>query len=219
MKNKGFASKWLWGTFLILIAAALIANQVRGFTSVGIGTVIVAILAGAVIVQCIIGLTFAPLPIPIAVLYFLFAEKLGFHELNFWWLMLAAVLVSIGLTVLLPKKHNWFDHREHRHHFNDTGVDDDNNSVISTNLGHISRYLHAECLETVVLNCNLGAMEIYFDTATLSPNGAVVDLSCSFGSIELMIPRDWNVTDNVSCTLVRLKWPNGVNFRQRTRRI
>jgi hypothetical protein len=69
------------------------------------------------------------------------------------------------------------------------------------NFGAVSRRLLADSLETVRLHCNFGALEIYFDHAELSGNGATVDLDCSFGAIKLLIPKHWRVIDNLNCTL------------------
>ncbi|HCA28557.1 MAG TPA: hypothetical protein DEP23_02725 [Ruminococcaceae bacterium] len=45
-------------------------------------------------------------------------------------------------------------------------------------------------------------MEVYFDQAQLSPEGAEVFVDVSFGAIELYIPRHWNVENNVHASLV-----------------
>jgi hypothetical protein len=44
-------------------------------------------------------------------------------------------------------------------------------------------------------------LEVYFDQATLSPNGAEVYCNCKFGAIELIVPRTWRVVDKLNCTL------------------
>jgi hypothetical protein len=70
--------------------------------------------------------------------------------------------------------------------------------------------LNADSLETVRLSCNFGAMEIYFNQVELSPNGAEADINCSFGGIQLFIPKHWQVIDKLHCTLA------GVNVKSFT---
>ena len=78
---------------------------------------------------------------------------------------------------------------------------EENNPQISVQFGSISRYLRANSLETVDLDCKFGALEVYFDDVTLSPNGAEAYLNCQFGAIELYVPSHWRIIDNLSVTL------------------
>jgi len=78
---------------------------------------------------------------------------------------------------------------------------DENNPSIGVSFGEVNRHLRASALETARLNCSFGAMEISFDRAELSPNGAEVMLNCSFGSIELFVPGHWHIIDQVDCAV------------------
>jgi len=79
--------------------------------------------------------------------------------------------------------------------------DDENNPYISVSFGHVSRYLHADCLESAELACNFGGMEVYFDNVTLSPEGAEVSVNCNFGSMEIFVPPHWRVIDDINSSL------------------
>ena len=196
-------TKWIWGTFLLLAAAFVLANQLGGFEVIGIGSIIAAAFALAVIVQCLVTLTFAVLPIPIAALYYIFQIPLDLPPVNIWVLILAAVLASVGLGVLLPGKNqhrkNQYDGFRPEMHTEDGG--DENNPCVGVQFGSVSRYLRSECMETATLNCKFGALEVFFDQVQLSPNGAEVICNCSFGSIELFVPKEWKVVDKLNCTL------------------
>jgi len=202
-------SKLIWGTFLLLAAVFIVFNQIGGFANIGIGSLIVAMLSLAVIVQCIAHLHFASLPIPLAVLYIVFQTPLELPYIKFWALILASVLASAGLGVLLPPKYRR-DHFKNRHssrsddHHAQMRTEDggnDNNPCINVNFGGVSKRLHADNLETVQLNCNFGALEIFLDQVELDPNGAEAILNCSFGGIKLFLPRHWRVVDKLNCTL------------------
>ena len=78
---------------------------------------------------------------------------------------------------------------------------EDNNPHISVSFGGASRYLHADSLETVELDCNFGGLEVYFDHVTLSPKGAEAFLDCKFGAIELYVPAEWRIVDNMRSSL------------------
>ncbi|MDR0474858.1 MAG: hypothetical protein LBH43_14435 [Treponema sp.] len=204
-------SNSLWGIFLLLAAAFILINHFKQFSSfagIGPGGIIAGVLALAFLVHCIAHLRFARLPIPLAVLYIFFSGPLGLPDIPSKALILASVLASIGLYVLLPARKRCFRH-EHRSH---SGGDccqqippescgNDNNPVISTNFGFVSRHLHADSLETVSLNCNFGTLEIFLDQAQLSGNGAEAAINCSFGAVELNVPRHWLIIDRISCKM------------------
>ncbi|MCL2699956.1 MAG: cell wall-active antibiotics response protein [Defluviitaleaceae bacterium] len=208
---------WGWGVFLLLVAALVLTNQFGGFIELGVWSIIVAALAVAFLIQSIVSLSFASLPIPIAALYYIFHAPLGLPGIPFWPLVLVTLLATAGLFALLPKRL----FRNIRKHVNVVYSNDDvvsnvrdvneaeqieeggsdNNPHISVQFGGVSRYLHAERLETVNLDCSFGSLEVYFDHVELSPDGAEAFLSCQFGSIELYVPSQWIVIDNMSTSL------------------
>jgi len=202
-------SNLVWGTFFLLVAAFLLVNQFNNFMEIGIGSIIVSFLSIAFIVQCIAHLSFAPLPIPVAVLYIIFQTPLGLPDIPVKTLILASVIASIGLAIILPRK-NWFNKYKHKHynkpenHFQQPcteNLSNDNNPSVKVNFGAVSRRLHADSLETAQLYCNFGALEVFFDNAVPCPNGAVVDINCSFGAVKLIIPKNWRIIDRLNCSL------------------
>jgi hypothetical protein len=211
-------SNLFWGVILLLAAAFVLTNKYIGFADIGIGSIVISILALAFIVQCIANLHIAPIVIPIAVLYFIFREPLGLPVIQTWKLIVATVLAFIGLNILLPKRHSYNkcnnscgageQQRQQRNIPADGNKD--NNPYVGVNFGAVSRSLNADSLETVRLSCNFGAMEIYFNQVELSPNGAEADINCSFGGIQLFIPKHWQVIDKLHCTLA------GVNVKSFT---
>jgi len=203
-------SNFFWGILLLLAAVFILTNKLNGFADLSVGSIVISILAVAFIVQCLANLHIAPLVIPIAVLYVIFRQRLGLPYIQTRTLIIAAVLAFVGLNILLPKRRHFYFHNNK---FDGFGSDDqqnkiptpegnkDNKPFISVNFGAVSRSLNADCLETVQLSCNFGALEVYFNQVELSPNGAEVNISCSFGGIQLYVPRHWHVIDKMHCTL------------------
>ena len=226
-KKRGWA--WGWGIFLILVAALVVANQFGGFPELGFWSIAVAVLAVAFFVKCIVDFSFASLPIPLAALYYIFQVPLELPAINFWPLVLVTVLVTAGLHVLIPQKRFKFKYKKGNKetiYSNFGGVSnveriidgesididqefdgkieeggEENNPHISVSFGGGSRYLHADRLETVEIDCSFGGIEVYFDHVTLSPNGAEAFLNCKFGAIELYVPAHWHIIDNMSASL------------------
>lgn len=201
-------SKVVWGFFFLGLAALLIVNQLQGVACFGIGSIILTVLALAIIVHCVSQLQFGLLPVPAAMLYIVFGAFLGLPEISTWALLIAAVLASIGLSTIFPRRNFCcgpaffhFGSRKKKQKISAEEVKDDNNPYVSVHLGAISRNLFADNLESAQLDCHLGSLEVYFDRVTLSPNGAVVNLNCKCGAIQLYIPRSWHVIDKTSCAI------------------
>lgn len=71
----------------------------------------------------------------------------------------------------------------------------------SVSMGGSCKYLHSESLERGYFKCSLGYLKVYFDNVRLHPDGAVINVDCSLGSLELFIPRAWKVVMNVELAL------------------
>ncbi|MCL2442197.1 MAG: hypothetical protein FWD13_01885 [Treponema sp.] len=200
-------SNLIWGTFLLLAAAFLLFNQFDNFIDIGIGSIIVSILALTIIVQCIANMQFYVLPIPLAVLYYIFQIPLNLPYVKLFILIIASILASIGLAVIFPRKrHGYCKYKKYikigdQQQMSTEDINNNNNPSVSVNFGAISRRLNSDNLETVILRCNFGALEVFFDKVILSPNGAEADLNCSFGAIILFVPRNWNIIDRTNCSL------------------
>jgi predicted membrane protein len=211
-------TKWTWGIALILIAALILSNHFGGFVDLGIWSIIVGAIAVGVLVDSLASLSFATLPLPIAALYYIFQGPFDLPHISFWPLALVTLLVIIGMNILLPRRFcseadvviNLGNSGSHRYSSkrkkNDPEMileegEDSNNPRISVQFGSVTRYLHSSCLETAELDCNFGAMEIYFDNVELSPNGAEVYVNCNFGGVDIYVPGHWRVFNEISATL------------------
>jgi len=213
-----YTKRWAlgWGVFLILIAALVLANQFGGFVELGFWSLAVAAFAVVFFIQCLVELNFGAVPIPLAALYYILHKPFELPEIGFWPLALVAFLTSAGLYVLLPKRRRKkkddveivFTNSRKRNRDNIDGSKeqiieegDENNPYISVQFGSVSRYIHSDNLESLELDSKCGSLEVYLDHAELSPNGAVAQISCKLGNIELYIPEHWRVIDNLTCSL------------------
>ena len=200
-------SKLILGTFLLLVAVFIIVNQFDNFMNISIGSIIAAALSLVFIVHCIAHLRFAFLPVPLAVLYIIFQTPFALPDMQPRYLILASLLASVGLAIMIPGK-KWKNHKfkcyskyNNQQQMFTENTNKDNNQSIKVNFGAKSRSLRADNLETVELYCNFGAMEIFFDQAVISPKGATININCSFGAIQLLIPKHWKVIDQINCSL------------------
>jgi len=98
-------SKIAWGFFWLLLAGLIIATHFGGFVTLSIWSIALASIAAVVLFSCIINLSFAFMPIPLAALYAILGPTLGFPDVPFWTLLVpVTLLVTIALHIMLPRR-------------------------------------------------------------------------------------------------------------------
>ena len=206
MKNRN----WFWGFFFLLIAVFIIGTQIDAFGEIGTMTILATAILAALVIHSIFRRNFFGVFIPFAFLYMIYWEPLNLVEISAWKLFLAAVLVSIGFSILFGSRssrvtfvHNVEKNYKHGHKSYDHTSEniDDNNPYVKVNFGASSKYLHADCLRGGQFIASFGALELYFDQVQLSPEGAEINIDCSFGAIEIYVPRHWKVQEKIRTTL------------------
>jgi predicted membrane protein len=203
-KVKFKSANLIWGILLLLAAAFVLLNQFGYFAGIKVINIIIAALAIAIFVQCLVHLHFAPLPIPLAIMYIVLQNPLNLPYIQAWALITASILVTIGLSLLFPRKkhHKHYRCTEDRNQKKQAGSEsNDNNPSVSIIFGTLGRHLHADSLETAQLRANFGELEVFFDQVELNPKGAEVFINCNFGAIKLFVPKHWRIIDRLNCTL------------------
>lgn len=210
--------KILWGLFFIAAAALIITNQLGLLTSITLPSLILTIIILPILFQSIAHTNFFGIMFSLAFLAIVFSKPLGITEITPWPVLFSALFSSIGLSIIFKKKnHNFFKHnKKDCEKFQET-IDylDDGVVECSVKLGESSKYLNSPNLQKAILKCSLGSMKVYFDNTQLSENGADVFVDCSLGSIELFIPKTWQVgqvNDNISVSLGSVNQHNKPNF-------
>lgn len=199
MKNRN----WFWGYFFLLSAVFVIASQIGSFGQIGFISILATVLLTALIIHSAADRNYFGIFVPLAFLYMIYRQPLHLIEISLWLLILAAVFASMGFSFLFrshPKsKMYWHDDFEHAHQTVENI--DDNNPYAKVSFGASSKYLHGDCLKSGQFFVSFGALELFFDQAQLSPDGAELFLDCSFGAIKLFVPRHWRVIDSLHASL------------------
>lgn len=210
------ARSWFWGLFFLFAAAFIIASQL-GVLAPGLSLwkMILSVFLLAIAIKGITYREFFSILIPVAVILILFAKPLGIEAITPWPVLGAAVLASIGLSILFKDKSRvWSatigDHHGHdgRAHFErDETVEtlDENAISCSVNFGAAIKYLHSPNLERADIKCSFGSLKVYFDQAKLSEKGADVYLDCSFSGVALFVPHEWKVINEINASMGGVK--------------
>lgn len=201
-----------WGLFFVAAAAVIIINQLGLFGSIGLFGLVLTLLMIPIIITSARYLHFSGIFFPLALICIIFADDWGISNLVPWTVLLTALFLSIGCSLIFKKKKFSLKHGEHYYknhksyfshtHNNRESVEttEDNTFECRVSFSASSQYINSVSLERAFVACSFGAIKVYFDNAALHPNGAVVDLDVSFGGVELYIPKEWTVIDDVSAT-------------------
>lgn len=203
-----------WGVFFILAAVVVIASQVGSFVQIGVWSIIAAVLLIAWLVSGISRVSFVEIFLSLGLLYIVFQKPLELFYISPWLLIIAALFLGIGLSLIIRKKPkapwsgHWQTHKgenwqvaAYEPEANVEVNDDDNFPRVKVSFGTTSRYLHSQSLTRGEFSASFGGLEVYLDQAQLAPEGAELFLECSFGNIKLYVPRSWTVRDNISASL------------------
>ncbi|MGL4738524.1 MAG: LiaF transmembrane domain-containing protein [Cellulosilyticaceae bacterium] len=198
------------GSLLILGAIVLLMNQLGYWGEVNAFSLILGIFLVGVIIKSIFRMNFAGILFPLAFMAILYDEQLGLTAITPWYVLVAALLGSIGLSMIFRKPNKW---KEKAHHwtFDEpqiVDVIDDHRMVYQTSFGEGIKYITTQDLESAQLSCHFGAMKVYFDGSTLKDGEATIRLDVSFAGVELYIPKNWQVMNRTNVFLGALDEKN-----------
>lgn len=201
------AKKLLWGVFFIAAAILIVVNQLGYQTGINLWGLLFTIVVIPVVTTGLYHRNFFNVFFGIAVWLIVFAKPLGITALVPWTILIAALFLSIGFSILVKPKNRLKEHHdrervrnEHNHHYtgNETVDHVDGNEInCYVSMSGSCKYLHSDNLQTGRMECCMGYLKVYFDNVRLHPDGAAIYVDCSLGRMEIYLPRDWQVMINI----------------------
>ncbi|GEL15282.1 LiaF transmembrane domain-containing protein [Pediococcus cellicola] len=201
MNKKTNWSHWFWGLFFLVCAVVLVASKLGLFSyHVGFWTLILTLVLAAAAIKSVVYFSVAGTIFSLTFICMLYAKPLGITSLVPWTLLGAALLFSIGLSLVLqPLKRKWyrsFSSNAHAqsHTFSDTETNDYESLVnVNVHIGSAIRYVQSTNFQSALIHVKMGDAKVYFDHAEIIADHAVIELTGSIGDIDLYIPKEWNV--------------------------
>jgi predicted membrane protein len=199
--------KVLWGLLLLGCGVLLL------FQALGIGQEYDAIrligsllLIGLAIVSFVQFRFFLSL-LPVAFVVYLWRNQLGLENVNIFLLIAAAALLGIGLSVIFHKKTKLF---KQSHVKFDPGpavetLSSDEFVNIEASFGEQTKYIHASNLKKVNISGNFCSVKVFFDQCEVADNTLYVNVSGNFSGIELSMPRNWIIQNNINTFAAEFK--------------
>ncbi|MFL0245640.1 LiaF transmembrane domain-containing protein [Candidatus Clostridium stratigraminis] len=206
MKNRN----WFWGVFFLLSAIFVILSQVWFFLGISVTSILASVFLAALAISSLLRLEYFGTFIPLSILYIIYSKPLKLFYISPWLLISSALLISISFSLLFPKRkkkklHFYYSSEKINHASENI---DNNNPYVKVSLNSASKYVHSDDLHGGQFISNLGVLDVYFDQVKISSEGAKIFIDCNLGSINLYIPKDWRLNEELHSYLGEVKYHN-----------
>lgn len=209
--------KAFWGIYFILAAVLLICYRVGwlhfgGFLGVGFWGIMISIFLLGFTIKGIITRNVGEIIFSIAFIIIIFDGPLGIEYLTPWYVLGAAILLSIGLGMIIKPKNKGWNNFSYNGGCNQSGQFQNdscntNNRAeaenvegervwFKTNFGSGIKYVKSNNFQYADLTTSFGSMKVYFDNAIIQPGtDPVINVNNSFGCIQIYVPRTWHMVN------------------------
>ncbi len=194
MRRKGT----LTGIMFILAGAGLILNKLGYFQDIKLLNIFLGIILLYYAIKNMYKRNFGGVLFPLAFIGILFSKELGIGAITPWPLLGAALLGSIGLSLIFKPKKIYIngDFYFGEEVMNRMWIDDDGTAYMSVKFNSSVRYLSLADFKKAVAVSKFGDMKVYFDGSHIEDE-AVFNADVKFGNMTLFVPREWFVVDQV----------------------
>lgn len=206
MKKKNL----FWGYVLIVLAVYVLVSRAGVIPDLPVGKILVSLVCVYIMFKGVINRNFSEILIPLAVIGCQYDKFLGITAITPWPLLLAAILISIGLSLIFQ---NGRKHGVNVTYYNDgnSGKSEnrENQTVdgklieeetedgavvhIENNFSGNSQYVNSQNLLRAKIENNFGQCNVYFNNASLKDGKATIEAQNNLGETNLYIPRTWRV--------------------------
>ena len=212
--------KIFWGLGFILAAVLIILDAIDvqiPFTQIfGDVSLIAAILGLFLLIYTLARLIKGKLTdifFPLAFIFMLFEKNIAHlagredeNIINNWLVLLIALLLTIGVSILFPKRNGCL---KVNHDFRgDTKI---HHSTSENALGSSTIYVDASTMTPSLVENNLGSCQIHFQNVDNYKGDGVLNIETNLGSMVIHVPSSWTVKSSVDCNLGAFNCPKNIN--------
>ncbi len=188
-----------WGLLFILAAVLIIINAMGIGIDLNIWNIIFTVVLIACLVRSIVARSISGVIFAVAFLLIIYDDVLGIERLTPWPVLGAAVLASIGCSMIFGNGHA---HQHFSQEPYDTAAENISQSDMDFNTSFTStvKNVNSDDFKYLKAGCTFGAMKIYFQNAMIQGESAQLNLHVSFAGAELYIPKEWTVVNQVDAS-------------------
>ncbi len=199
MKRKSL----FWGILLILAAILIVFGSLGYLSDISVWKIVLSILFIGIFLTSLVRLWFVGIFFPLAFLIIMYDVVLGLEKLTPWPVLAIALLGSIGFSLIFSplrrkKERCCYNNSEFKE-----DIEEENGDFVEcfVKFGSSVKYIKSENFQKAVIKCSFGAMKVYFDQANLNSDYAEIVFDVSFGGVEVYIPKEWNVINQIDAML------------------
>lgn len=198
-----------WGIMLVLGGIALIISKLGYFSDINVITILLTIYLSVMLIKNVFRVNFAGVLFPIAFICIIYDEQLGITSITPGTVLIAALLGSVGLSIIFDKRPKWANkHDRDSYKFDTIDVEDESHVRVETQFSASVKYINTDKFEQAYLKCQFGATKVYFDNAVLHKGKGMVTIDASFAGVELYIPKTWTICDKTNVSFGSLNEKN-----------
>lgn len=210
--NKFSVTKIFWGVLFMAAAVFLLLDRLNYWPFVfnfSITNIIFTLLFVWMILEGIRHRNFFCIIFGAAFIAIQYDNLLHITAITPWTLLGAALLFSIGLSIIFPASHdNKKDYNDFE--FTDKGkkfFNEQNGEILKfrNSFGSSVKHVNTDALVNASFENSFGEMKVYFDNAIIRDGVADINIENSFGCTILYIPNTWHVENHVKTNLANLK--------------
>lgn len=192
-------SKVFWGIFFILAAIYVVVSKLGLLPDVGVFKIILTVFLLWLTVEGIRNVNFYSILFPIAFICIIYDKPLGIEALTPWTVLSAALLGSIGLSMIFKGSHKKCIGVNMEYGGGGTSSEQCTGEQIriDNSFGSAIRYVNSDNFQNAHLDNSFGSLSVYFDNAIIQSGSAFVNIDNSFGQVNVYIPKEWRVQMNL----------------------
>ena len=194
------SSKIFWGIFFILAAIYVVISKFGILPDVGVFSIILTVFLIWMLLEGIRNVNFYGILFSIAGFCIVYDDQLGITELTPWTVLGAALLGSIGLSMIF----GGFRRKKSIQKFRSEGYAGGGSEQCTgeqlcceNNFGSAIRYINSDNFKSAKIENNFGSLTVYFDNAVVQGGTAMVHVESNFGEVHLYLPKEWRVQNHL----------------------
>lgn len=191
-----------WGLFLIAAAVLILVAKLGAFPEMSIMKIFWTLVFSVALINSLANLAFPGVFFSLAFLGIIYDTELGITAITPWTILFVALLLSIGMSLIYtPKKKKKVNSREiESGDFVVFDEEDGNQFDFSSSFVGSIKYVNSDNFESANIDAKFAGMKVYFDNAIIQNGHATVNLNVSFAGVELYIPKNWRVDNQMSAS-------------------
>lgn len=205
-----------WGLILILVGLTMVLNIMGVFGGFSIFRLAWSIIFASLVLNSLYKWNFISASLYSAILAHINAEVLGLKG-NIFLIYVASILIGFGLNILLSRRrffnkinpkiiindevHNFSNFEALKREYESRKTDGDlkgQHVSFENNFGSSVRYIKSTNLKSARIENNLGTSNVYFNDATFSDEGCIIDVECNLGKVNIYLPQEINYQNNIA---------------------